>query len=100
MRQSLLNRQSRKQGYRLMTYKIEIDKRAQKFILRQPRDKRVLIYKAISRLPEGDAKELKGHKGYFRLRIGTYRVVYTVDNGRYVICVIDAGNRGDIYKRY
>lgn len=84
----------------MKTYRIEIDKRAQKFILKQPKDKRELIYKAIYRLPKGDVKELKGRRGYYRLRIGTYRIVYTIDNGKYVIFVIDAGNRGDIYKRY
>lgn len=83
-----------------MTYKIEFDKKAQKFILKQPRAKMELIYKAIYKLPEGDGKPLQGHKGYYRLRVGDYRIVYTIDNGRYIICVVDAGNRGDIYKRY
>jgi len=83
-----------------MIYKIEIDKKAQKFILKQPRAKMELIYKAIYKLPDGDTKSLQGHKGYYRLRVGDYRIVYTIDNGKYIICVVDAGNRGQIYKRY
>ena len=35
-----------------------------------------------------------------RLRVGDYRVVYTVDNGELIVLVIDAGNRGEIYNRY
>ena len=59
--------------------------------------------KAISRLPEqGDIKQLKGQKsrGMFRLRVGDYRIIYTVDNGQLVVCIVDAGNRGQIYNRY
>ncbi|MCD8078376.1 MAG: hypothetical protein LUE63_08410 [Lachnospiraceae bacterium] len=32
--------------------------------------------------------------------MGSYRIIYTVDNGKCVVCVIDAGNRGEIYNRY
>ncbi|MCD7791783.1 MAG: type II toxin-antitoxin system RelE/ParE family toxin [Oscillospiraceae bacterium] len=35
-----------------------------------------------------------------RLRVGDYRIIYTVDNGELTVLVIDAGNRGEIYNRY
>lgn len=82
-----------------MAYKINIDKKAQKFILKQPKDKQKLIYKAIYHLPLGDVKPLKGHKGLNRLRIGNYRVIYTIDNGNFLICVVAAGNRGQVYNK-
>ncbi len=83
-----------------MTYKISIDKKAQKFILKQPKRKQNLIYKAIYNLPLGDVKPLEGYKGLNRLRVGDYRIIYTLDNGELLVCVVDIGNRGDIYKRY
>lgn len=83
-----------------MTYKISIDKKAQKFILKQPKNKQNLIYKAIYNLPFGDTRPLEGHKGLNRLRVGDYRIIYSVDNGELIVYVVDAGNRGDIYKRY
>lgn len=59
------------------------------------------IVDAIERLPDsGDIKRLQGHNDLFRLRVGPYRIIYTVDNGEFVIYVIDAGNRGQIYNRY
>ena len=56
---------------------------------------------AIHALPErGDIKQLKGHAELFRLRVGSYRIIYTVDHGKLVVCVIDIGNRGQIYNRF
>lgn len=81
-------------------YKVDISKHALKFIMKQPKQKQELILKAIRLLPEGDIKPLKGHNGVFRLRAGDYRIIYMIDNGQMTICVIDVGNRGQIYKRY
>lgn len=86
-----------------MKYKIVIEKLAEKFIIKLPKPEKERILKAIYQLPEGnDIKELKGkkNKGLYRLRVGDYRVIYTINNGKLVIYVIDSGNRGDIYKRY
>ena len=80
-------------------YQILIKKRAKKFIDKLPaRDKRRVV-EAIERLPEGDdIKKLRGYEGVLRLRVGSYRVIYEVDNDRLIVTVIDAGNRGQIYK--
>lgn len=84
-----------------MQYKIEIDKRAVKFISKQPKPQRERILKAIYQLPNaGDIKALQAHEGYYRLRVGDYRIIYTVDNGELIVYVIDAGNRGQIYNDY
>ena len=82
-----------------MTYEIQIERKALKFISRQPPEQRKRILSAIYRLPnEGDRRSLEGRAGYFRLRVGNYRVIYTVENGRFLVRVVDAGNRGQIYK--
>lgn len=83
-----------------MNYKIVVEKRAEKFISKLPKTEKARVINAINRLPEGDVKQMRGYKGYNRLRVGAYRIIYTVDNGKYVICIIDAGNRGEIYKKY
>lgn len=52
-------------------------------------------------LPNGeDIKKLKGYSNLLRLRVGDYRIIYTVDNGALIVYVIDAGNRGEIYNQY
>ncbi len=85
----------------LRMYKIVIKKRAKKFIDKLPRNERIRVIKAIEMLPNGeDIKKLKGHDALLRLRVGEYRIIYTVEHGELVVLVIDAGNRGEIYQRY
>ena len=82
-------------------YRIVLKKPAKKFIDRLPLNEKRRIVAAIERLPNGeDIKWLKGYDGLFRLRVGDYRILYTVDHGKLIVCVVDAGNRGEIYKRY
>ncbi len=84
-----------------MMYQIVIKKKAKKFIDGLPANERRRIVAAIERLPDGeDIKRMKGYSNLFRLRVGTYRIIYTVDNGELIVCVIAAGNRGQIYKNY
>lgn len=83
-----------------MKYEILFDKPAQKFILKQPPAQRARLLSAISKLPdEGDRKLMRGYPGYYRLRVGSYRVIYTVENDQLIVRVINIGNRGDIYKK-
>ena len=83
-----------------MTYSIVLEKPAQKFLKRLSKEEKSRILKALQKLPKGDVKAMQGYRGYYRLRVGDYRVIYTIDNGELLIMVIDVGNRGDIYKRY
>lgn len=82
-------------------YHILIKKRAKKFIDKLSKNEKARIVAAIEQLPNGsDIKKMKGHDNLMRLRVGEYRVIYTVDDGALVVLVIDAGNRGEIYHRY
>ena len=80
---------------------IIIKKKAKKFIDSLPVNERRRVVAAIELLPNGeDIKKLKGHDKLLRLRVGEYRIIYTVDNGELIVYVIDAGSRGQIYNRY
>ena len=82
-------------------YKIVIQKKAKKFIDKLPKNEKIRVVRAIEKLPDGeDIKKLKGHDQLLRLRVGDYRIIYTVDNGELIVIVIDVGNRGEIYNRY
>ena len=80
-------------------YKIIIKKKAKKFIYKLPKNERLRVAKAIEALPNGeDIKKLKGYTDLLRLRVGDYRIIYTVNHGELLVIVVDAGNRGQIYK--
>ena len=82
-----------------MKYRIVIEKRARKFIRKQPADQIRRIMTALAGLPEqGDIKAMKGAPDVFRLRVGDYRILFKVEHELLTVIVIDAGNRGQIYK--
>lgn len=82
-----------------MSYRVIIDKPAMKFLQKQPRQQQERLLKAIYQLPDvGDIKPMSGHDNLYRLRVGTYRVIYTVENEILIVRVMTIGNRGDVYK--
>jgi mRNA interferase RelE/StbE len=44
------------------------------------------------------AKMLAGAHGLLRIRVGDYRILYTIDDDRRVVRIADAGHRSDIYR--
>ena len=90
-------------GTKRMSYEIIYDEKSLDDIKKVPKDLLVSIRKAVeARLSERphDFKPLSGKKyqGLFRLRVGDYRIVYTIDANPGVVKVIAIGVRGKIYK--
>lgn len=82
-----------------MTYRIQIDKPALKFLQKQPQAQRERLLRAIQGLPNnGDIKPMGGHENLYRLRVGTFRVLYTIIGDLLIVRVLNIGNRGDVYK--
>lgn len=46
---------------------------------------------------QGDWKPMKGEP-YWRLRLGSYRAICSIDDGELVVLVLKVGSRGDVYK--
>lgn len=82
-----------------MNYEIRFERKAMKFISKQTAEQKRRILSAISKLPfEGDRKKLVGYDDVYRLRVGDFRVIYTVEHELVTVRVLDVGNRGDVYK--
>lgn len=84
------------------SYAVELTRRAAKELRKLDAPVRVRIIGALQLLGNNPhpptAKALSGHAGYFRVRVGDYRIVYTVENERLLVLVLSLGHRGDIYR--
>lgn len=70
----------------------KLDAAARKRVLR------TLIGLETEPRPPG-AKRLAGSEGFLRIRVGAYRIIYTVDEARELVVVLKIGHRRDVYRR-
>ena len=49
-------------------------------------------------VPPG-AKKLAGHEALYRVRVGDYRIVYTVRHRVLIVFIVAIGHRKEIYDR-
>jgi mRNA interferase RelE/StbE len=86
-----------------VTYRIEWRPRARKAFLALDKPVRRRICEAVDALAADPrpaaAKMITGAHGVLRIRIGDYRVLYTIDEGQLIVLVLDAGHRSEIYGR-
>ncbi|MFH0519854.1 type II toxin-antitoxin system RelE/ParE family toxin [Streptomyces sp. M41] len=47
---------------------------------------------------DADVKKLTGPSGLYRLRVGSYRVAYQINEGELVVLVVKVGDRRDVYR--
>jgi mRNA interferase RelE/StbE len=85
-----------------MAYAIEVAPAALRQLRKIDGTDRVRVIAAIDRLanqprPAG-VRALTGHPGLLRIRVGDYRVVYSVDDGKLVVTIIAAAHRRAIYR--
>ena len=85
-----------------MTYRIEVTPAARRDLAKLPQDvlRRVdahLFALAENPYPAG-AKKLQGSEGFFRVRVGDYRIIYLVERHRLVVLVVRVRHRREIYR--
>lgn len=82
---------------------ITYSKQALKYLRKMPKARAADIMSAVRQIDEarslfqGDLIKMT-NSPYYRLRIGDYRVILEIDDGRLVVLVLKIGARGDVYK--
>ena len=86
----------------MTTYRLDYEPQARKQ-LRAIKDRRLLvaIERALAGLmdeprPHGCLK-LAGHKDHWRVRVGDWRIVYRIEDGRLVVVVVRVAPRSGAY---
>lgn len=85
-----------------MTYELTIERRAQKALARISKSERNRIIEAVRDLasdprPAG-VKKLSGREGW-RIRVGSYRVLYEIYDNKLLVLIISIGHRREAYRR-
>ena len=88
----------------MKSYKVVYQKKADKWMLKNAYS--IKFHKAFSEIAKDiqesfkiyDIKALSGKGYFFRLRIGDYRAIFTIEKEILVIVVINIGSKGQIYK--
>ena len=84
-------------------FKVVVHRRAVAYLKRLPTNQKERIKKALQKLAQDPlkpgVKPMAGHwKGYYRLRIGDFRVIFWIGQEEKTVYVDYIGARGDIYK--
>ena len=87
-------------------YSVEYDDKAAKSLAKLDKPSAKLIYNWITNNlvncenPRQYGKALIGDKkGYWRYRVGTYRIISQIDDSTVKILIIDIGHRKNIYSK-
>jgi mRNA interferase RelE/StbE len=83
-------------------YTVILERQAEKALRRLPREvfvrvDRLLLSLADDPRPAG-CKKLAGYESLYRLRVGDWRLVYSVEEDRLVVLVIEIASRGQAYR--
>ena len=87
----------------MAAYSIRIKRSAAKEIeaIGQRRDRRRVVNKILALgedpRPQGSEK-LAGATELYRVRVGTYRILYGVDDAVRIVSVVKVGHRKDVYR--
>ena len=81
-----------------MSFKIVFSTRAIHYLQRADKQVKIEILKKLQQLPESPelGKPLTNKlKGCYKLRVGKYRIIYTIDNR--IVNITKIGHRKDVY---
>ena len=86
----------------MASYEIEVSQTAEKQIRKLAHEPQLRILRAIQNLaqdprPPG-CRKLKGYDDVFRIRVGMFRVIYSVEDRRITVVILKVGNRRQVYR--
>ena len=86
----------------MASFEIEVTRTAERQIRKLSKQEQVRVLRAILDLskdsrPRG-CRKLKGFADVYRIRVGTCRVLYCIEEKRLLIIILKVGKRKDVYR--
>jgi mRNA interferase RelE/StbE len=86
----------------MASYRVEVSRTAERQIRGLARADQLRVIRVIQALA-GDPRppgwrKLAGHDDVFRVRVGRYRVLYSIEDRRLVVIVLKVGDRQGVYR--
>ena len=90
-------------SFQMDSYQVKFTKSAEKDLRRidtlyLPKIMEVVESLSFEPHPHG-SKKLAGSEFTYRVRVGSYRIIYEIEGGRLVILIVRIRHRKDVYKR-
>ena len=86
----------------MANYSIEVSATAEKQLRKLPQKDQISVLKRIqelSREPRPNrSRKLRGQDNIFRVRVGNYRILYSIENKHLTIIILKVGHRRDVYR--
>lgn len=85
-----------------MAYSIEFTPTAERELKALPKPIQIQIGRRIDKLidtprPPG-VEKIKGEDDLYRVRSGSYRILYTITDRKLLVCVVKIGDRKEVYR--
>ena len=85
----------------MTSHSIEVSRTAEKQLRRLERQDQIRVLRAVRDLamdprPRG-CRKLRGFDDVYRIRVGTFRVIYSIDDKRILVIILKVGHRGSVY---
>lgn len=86
----------------MTTYRIVFERQAERAFKRLPRNLAQRLDRAILKLATNPRpigyKKLEGYSDLYRIRVGDWRIVYTIEDDQLIVLVVEISPRGGVYR--
>lgn len=86
----------------MVIYHVEITGSAERQLRKLSRSNQLRVARALVGLATEpfptQSRKVAGTQDVWRIRVGSYRILYSVDNDRVVVIILKIGHRRDVYR--
>ena len=86
----------------MASYKIEVSLTAEKQLRKLSQKDQISVLKRIQELSgeprPNHSRKLRGQNNIYRVRVGNYRILYSIEDKHLTIIILKVGHRRDVYR--